>query len=108
MVKVEVDLKLPYAKLSSSAVNTGQFFVANQMLADMNPFIPMREGILRLTGHVTYGNNAIEWVTPYAKRMFYEQHYNYTTPGTGPRWDLKASGLFMNDWIQVFMMGAGW
>lgn len=108
MVKVEVDLKVPYAKLSSESVKRGQFSVANQALSDMDPFVPMREGILRITATISIDGSNVIYNTPYAKRMFYEQHYNYTTPGTGPRWDLKASGLFMNDWIQVFMMGAGW
>lgn len=51
---------------------------------------------------------AITWNTAYAKRMFYNYMYNYTTPGTGPRWDMRAERLFISDWIKAFERGADW
>lgn len=107
MARVEVDFQKPYQMLSLQNIQRGKVAMANQALADMNPFVPMREGTLRTTGHVSGEANEIVWNTPYAKRLFYNQFYNYTTPGTGPRWDLKAGGLFMKDWQQAFLRGAG-
>lgn len=108
MVKVDIDFKRPYQMLSLKNVQRGKSAMSNQALADMNPFVPMREGTLRTTGHVTSDANEIVWNTPYAKRLFYNQFYNYTTPGTGPRWDLKAEGMFLSDWQRAFMRGAEW
>ena len=107
MVRVDVNLSGAKAKLSPQSQQRGRYATANQALADMNPFVPFDEGILRQTGHVNNDATAIIWNTPYAAKMFYMYMYNYTTPGTGPRWDLKAKGLFMNDWINAYKKGAG-
>lgn len=108
MVRIDVNLSGARTKLSTASVDRGRYAVANQALSDMNPFVPMKEGILRQTGHVNSDATAVIWNTPYASEMFYMPKYNYTTPGTGPRWDNKAKSLFMSDWIKAFNGGAGW
>lgn len=108
MVQVSVNLTGAKKKLSHENVRRGRYAAANQMLADMNQFVPMREGILRGTGHTTSNADALIWNTPYAARLFYIYMYNYTTPGTGPRWDMRAKGMFMSDWLMAFKKGAGW
>ncbi|WP_221936799.1 minor capsid protein [Alkalicoccobacillus porphyridii] len=95
-------------KFNSQALNKGRTAAANQMLADMNRFVPKDDNILRTTGHATTNGKDVLWNTPYAARLFYMPMYNYTTPGTGPRWDLKAKGMFMSDWIKAYTKGAGW
>src|SRR5699024_10699045 len=108
MVKVSIDLSGAHRKLSAQARQRGQYALANQALADMNPFVPMKEGILRMTATIDVDGSAINYNTPYASRLFYYQMINYTTPGTGPRWDNKAKSIFMSDWVNAFMKGAGW
>jgi len=108
MVRVDINLSGVRKKLSQGNVERGRYTLANQALADMNPFVPMRDNILRQTGHVNSDATAIIWNTPYASRMFYYHMFNYTTPGTGPRWDLKAKRIFMSDWIDAFTKGADW
>ena len=108
MVQIDINLTGVYKKLDTQNVQSGQYAVANQALADMNPFVPMDEGITRQTGHVNSDGTAVLWDTPYVRRLFYMPMYNYTTPGTGPRWDIKATRMFMNNWINAFMKGAGW
>ena len=108
MVQIHVDLTKAKGKLSHGNIQRGRYALASQALSDMNPFVPMREGILRQTGHINNDATAIIWNTPYAAKMFYMYMHNYTTPGTGPRWDLKAKGLFMPDWIEAYMKGADW
>ncbi len=108
MVQINVDLKSAQQKLSNQSLDRGKFAMTNQMVVDMNPFVPMQEGILRGTGHVTRSNDELIWDTVYAARLFYMYMYNYSTPGTGPRWDLKSKGLYMDDWKRVFARGAGW
>lgn len=109
MVKVDINLGRAYKKLSTQATTQGRRAVANQALADMNQFVPMKEGTLRMTGTIDLDATAVNYNTPYARRHFYAPGgWNYTTPGTGPRWDLKAKGMFMNDWVEAFKKGAGW
>lgn len=109
MVKVDINLNGAYRKLSAQAMTQGRRAVANQALADMNQFVPMKEGILRMTGTIDLDATAVNYNTPYARRHFYAPGgWNYTTPGTGPRWDLKAKGMFMSDWVEAFKKGAGW
>ena len=108
MVRVSIDLSGAQAKLSQQAQQRGQYALANQALSDMNQFVPMKEGILRMTATIDVDGSAINYNTPYAGTQFYVQHVNYTTPGTGPRWDLKAKSMFMSDWINAFMRGAGY
>src|SRR5690625_403724 len=108
MVRVDINLTGARMKLSQGNIRRGRYAVANQALADMNPFVPMEEGIARQTGHVDNNGEAVTWNTPYIRRLFYMPMYNYTTPGTGPRWDLKAKRIFMSDWIDAFTKGADW
>ena len=107
-VSVKVDLGGVTRKLSQANLNRGQYAMANQMLSDMNQFVPKKESSLRTTGHVSDGGSEIIWNTSYARKHFYAPgNWKYTTPGTGPRWDLKAKTIYMNDWTKAFKGGAG-
>lgn len=107
-VSVKVDLSGVKQKFSESNIQRGQYAMGNQMLSDMNPFVPKREGILRSTGHLSYDASLLIWDGPYARRHFFAPGgWKYTTPGTGPRWDLRAQGMFMSDWVKAFSRGAG-
>lgn len=106
-IKVKVDLSGVRRKLSPTNFKRGQFAMANQAMADMNTFVPKREGDLRNSAHIDSGGQFVVWETPYAKRQFYGIGiHNYTTPGTGPRWDLKAKGMYLNSWVDAFKKGA--
>ncbi|WP_164219381.1 minor capsid protein [Virgibacillus sp. YIM 98842] len=107
MVKVEINLGGAYQKMSPQARRRGQQAMANQALADMNPFVPADDFILRQTATIDIDGSEINYNTPYAAKMFYMMMYNYTTPGTGPRWDNKAKGLHMKDWERAYLKGAG-
>ena len=108
MVKVKVDLSGAKAKMDQGNVNRGRYAFANQAMADMNQFVPMKDNILRMSATVDITGEAINYNTPYARRLFYMPMYNYTTPGTGPRWDNKAKAIYMRDWINAFVKGADW
>ncbi|MCM3620509.1 minor capsid protein [Sutcliffiella horikoshii] len=108
MVQVNINLTKVKKRISQASVNRGRMIAANQMVADMNQFVPMDENILRQTGHSNKGGTALLWEMPYAARLFYMPMYNYTTPGTGPRWDIKAKRMFMSDWLKAFVEGADW
>ncbi|ASV67576.1 minor capsid protein [Cytobacillus kochii] len=105
---VTVNLSVARSKLSAKAVRNGQRTLANQAAADMNQFVPMDEGNLRQAMSIAVDGSGIEYHQKYAARLFYMYMHNYTTPGTGPRWDMKAKNLYMNDWNKAFIKGADW
>ena len=113
-VSVKVDLKGIENKVSSAALAKGKLAIANQMLLDMDTFVPLKSGNLRGSGSVQ--GEQIRYPGPYARAQFYGSSYNkhssfsfrrYTTPGTGKRWDLKASALHVKDWGKVGLKAMG-
>lgn len=107
MNQVEIDLGRVYDKLSPQMVTRGKRILANQAMADMNQFVPAKSNVLRLSVTIGIDGSNIYYNTPYARRHFYAPgDWNYTTPGTGPRWDEKAKGIYMSDWEKAFLGGA--
>ena len=110
-ISVKIDLSGAKKKISQQAFDRGQYTMANKMLSDMNEnFVPMAKnsGNLRASGHVSPDNKQLIWDEVYARRHFYAPgNWTYTTPGTGPRWDEKAKGVFMSTWLETFVKGAG-
>lgn len=110
-VKVKIDLHGVESKLSKKEFDAGRYAMANQMLSDMDKFIPLDTGNLRTTGTISGNGKTIMWTTPYAKAQFYGTNgravfRRYTTLGTGKRWDEVAKGIYMNEWIRAFVGGA--
>lgn len=108
MTKVEVDINLGPAKKKFGEANLrrGRYALANQMLADMDPFIPRKEGDLRTAVSISMDGRKIYYHMPYANKMFKRRAKNYTTPGTGPRWDRRAAEKYGFNWTEVFAKGA--
>lgn len=108
MPSIKIDLSGVYEKFSDANLSAGQRAMANQMLTDMNEnFVPERSGDLRMSATIAMDGKSIIWNSSYARYMYYgSSGWNYTTPGTGPRWDKKAQGIFMSDWIDAFTKGA--
>ena len=104
-VKVKVDFKRAIRKLSKSNLDRGLYAAANQAMADMNSFVPFKEGELRQKVHVS--KDRVIYESKHAKRQFYLQGRKYTTPGTGSRWDLKAKYRFRRSLSKAFKKGAG-
>lgn len=104
-VKVSVDLSGIEKKFSAANFTKARRILADQMLTDMTQFVPAKSYVLRQTGVVGANGDTITWTQPYARRLFNNQFSNYTTPGTGPRWDITAKNLFISSWIEVFKRG---
>ena len=101
-MKVNVDIDLKGVKPKTERMTRlGQYALVNQVHADMNPYVPALTYDLRNQSNVTLDNKAVIYNVPYAKWQFYIQHSNYTTPGTGPRWDLKAKAIHGSSWERV-------
>lgn len=105
---IEIDLDGVFDKLSDGNIRRGQYNMAQRMHVTMNEsFVPIRDGNLRALSNVSPDGKSINWNSVYARRHYYAPGgWNYTTPGTGPRWDEKAKGVFMSDWIEAFKKGA--
>lgn len=110
MAGISVDLSGVYRKLSTTQAETGRYNMAQTAHRDMNEnFVPLREGNLRMQSTVSANGKQIIWNSVYARRHYYATgNWNYTTAGTGPRWDEKAKGVFMSRWLEAFKRGAEW
>lgn len=106
-ITIKVDLGGANKKVSSANAKKAEYAIANQAMLDMEPFVPLRDGNLRGSGHVS--GNKIIYNTVYARAQFYGSAYNkyrsftfnkYTTAGTGKRWDLKATALYGSKWAR--------
>ena len=104
-ITIKVDLGGANKKVSSANAKKAEYAIANQAMIDMEPFVPLRDGNLRGSGHVS--GNKIIYNTVYARAQFYGSAYNkyrsftfkkYSTDGTGKRWDLKATALYGSRW----------
>lgn len=104
-ISITVDLGRINKKFGPNAKKVAEYAIANQAMLDMERFVPLRDGDLRGSDHVS--GNQIVYNTVYARAQFYGSSYNkhrsfkfskYTTPGTGPRWDLKAKGMYGDKW----------
>lgn len=112
-MKVDINLDRVFEKMSDANIQRGRQALANQALADMNQFVPMDEGILRMSATIDIDGGAINYNMPYAAAQFYGfirggRVYNYTTPGTSRRWDLRGKARYMKDWEKAYLKGAGW
>lgn len=105
-VSVNIDFAGVDRKFSEQNKQRGRRAMANQMLADMNPYVPKKEGFLRTATSISIDGSEIYYHMNYAKKQFTKRHRNYTEAGTGPRWDLKAAGLHMRDWEKAYVGGA--
>lgn len=79
----------------------GQYALANQVHADANLYAPRKSGDLRIQSYVSMDSKQIIWNAPYARRQYYNQFRNYTTPGTGPKWDQKAKAIHGRQWQSI-------
>ena len=104
-ISITVDLGRINKKFGPNAKKVAEYAIANQAMLDMERFVPLRDGDLRGSGHVS--GNQIVYNTVYARAQFYGGAYNKKrswhwskgkTAGTGPRWDLKAKGLYGDKW----------
>jgi hypothetical protein len=113
-VTVKVDLQGLEKKCSPEAVKRGKVAMIGQMITDMQPFIPRRDGTLSASGSAF--SDGIRYPGPYARAQFYGSSYNknrsftfskYTTPGTGKRWDKKAIPKHGKNWGKVALRAMG-
>lgn len=82
-----------------------QKFFTNTCYKHMDKYVPYYEGNLRI--NVSIEGNLIIYESPYASYQYYGQREdkthvvkNYTTPGTGPRWNKRMWSAEKDDVIK--------
>ncbi|BDZ31233.1 minor capsid protein [Lactiplantibacillus pingfangensis] len=109
-LKTHVNLDGFMEKTSPGNIKLAQYALVNQVMSDMEQFVPKEQNHLRDSAHLNSSGDSIVYAMPYAKAQFYgmigsSRIHNYTTPGTSRRWDLRAKSMFISDWMDVFKKG---
>lgn len=108
MANINVNLNLD-RRFSTANVNKARYVMANQMMADMDQFVPYKAGTLSQSVHINANGSQITYTTPYARAQFYgivngSPVRNYTRsehPRASKRWDLRAKALYGQQWAKI-------
>lgn len=108
MAKVDVNLNLG-RRFSDANVNKARYVLANQIMADMDQFVPYKAGTLSQSVHINANGSQITYNTPYAQAQFYgiingSPVRNYTRsehPRASKRWDLRSKALYGQQWADL-------
>lgn len=105
---IHLDVSKVDQLLSNANKQKAKLALANQMSDDMDAYVPLREGKLR--AHLTITPDRLSYGAVYARAQYYGTNgivsfHEYTTDETGPKWDEKAKGDHMDDWIDAFKKG---
>lgn len=102
MVKVKVTTDLePMKKQLISGAQKARQRVANQIHMDSNRYAPMLTGDMRNQSTVNVDGRSITWHAFYSIYQYSKQYSNYSTPGTGSKWDEVAASKHMAAWEEV-------
>lgn len=98
------DLRVFSRMAQSTGSRSVRLQVLNQMHQDMEQYVPKRAGFLRSQSFVN--DTGVHYTAKYARAQFYGfvngyRVRNYSTPGTGRRWDLRAKAVYKADWQKV-------
>lgn len=110
-VNISVNINGLRAKVSPQNIQRGRYAMANQMGADMIPFVPKKNNDLRDSMRVSPDGMKVIFDTPYAKAQYNGQaghrvFRKYSTTGTGKHWDKRAKALYRRSWERAFIEGA--
>lgn len=108
MANINVNLNLD-RRFATANVNKARYVMANQMMADMDQFVPYKAGTLSQSVHINANGSQITYTTPYARAQFYgiingSPVRNYTRsehPMASKRWDLRAKALYGQQWAEI-------
>ncbi|MFJ7950338.1 minor capsid protein [Lysinibacillus sp. NPDC096418] len=82
-------------------VRRGQVALVNQVHADANIYAPKLSSDLRNQSIIGTDGKSIIWTSPYARKQYYNIGAKFTTPGTGPKWDVKAQAIHGASWVRI-------
>lgn len=90
----------------TGAFQDGQKALDQQVVKDSNFYIPRDTGNLEGSGirASIFGEGKVAWETPYAKRLYYNPQYNFSTdsnPQAQGLWFEAARSRFVSSWIKL-------
>lgn len=107
MIRVNIKLDTPAIEGKvMEAVDKAQFALDQQVLKDSNYFIPKDTGELERSG-VRFsrpGEGHVEWNTPYARRLYYNPQYNFSTDSNENArglWFEYSKAQNITDWAKI-------
>jgi hypothetical protein len=84
--------------------SNAQRFVDSEVLRLSDPFVPLRTGMLLMSGTLgTFiGSGKVSWIAPYAKAQYYAKRApgSETGPLRGPYWFLRMKMVYKNQIIE--------
>jgi|SRR5690625_784733 len=89
-----------------SAFEYGQYVLDEQALKDSNFYIPADQWNLRDSSllHSKLGDGELYWMTPYARRLYYNPQYNFSTdknPNARGLWWEAAKAEKRKEWLEI-------
>nr|DAO41939.1 MAG TPA: Minor capsid protein [Caudoviricetes sp.] len=98
-ITIKSDLSAIKNRYSKANLKRVQDAFGEQVTNDMFPFVPMGQTKNLSKGRYNRSTGTVDYNVPYARRQFRGGvGWHYTTPGTGPRWDLKAKSRYGKSW----------
>lgn len=109
MLNIKVKIDVDTAKLNSKQKNSkqsAQMWLDQDVLKDSNYFIPQDESTLMASGisNSLIGQGKIMWVTPYARRLYYNPQYNFSkdmNPNAQGLWFEAAKAQKRSNWLET-------
>ena len=112
-VKFDVDVDINEIKkaVSKDSFKRGKFVMANQAMLDMDQYVPRKDGNLRAGASVT-SDGMVKYPGPYGRAQYFGTNgivtfRNYSTPGTGKKWDERVPQHTRNNWGKVALKAMG-
>lgn len=104
-IKVNVNISDIQPKLDK-AIEKAQFALDQQVLKDSNNYIPLDESTLMESSLLFSrpGEGHIGWQTPYARRLYYNPQYNFSTdknPNAQGLWFEAAKARHLVNWQKL-------
>ena len=106
---VSVSVATVVRRISSMAKN-GLAAASEQALTDCNFYAPQEYGVLIASSqtHSDVKKGQLEWVTPYARRLYYKAGLNIKkdiNPHATQKWVAVAQAAHSGDWLKAFKKG---
>lgn len=88
------------------AVSLSQVVVDNQVIKDSNFYAPQDQLFLQRSALLVsdIGNGQVKWNTPYARRLYYNPQFNFSTdknPNARGLWFEAAKSAHKDQWITI-------
>lgn len=103
----KVDVKVELSDIDGkvgNALDHGQFKLDQMVLSDSNYYIPKDQGYLEESSltHSKPGEGEVVWQTPYARRLYWNPQYDFSTdknPNARGLWFEAAKSEKLNEWL---------